>query len=98
MKRGQRELLRQLASKYVWWKSQDEAVRWPERIAAHVMNIGDYDDVQRLVESFGDGYLRGVLANIEAGQLNERSWHYWHYRLGMAKPGEVPPLPKRRTG
>jgi hypothetical protein len=98
MKRGQRELLRQLASKYVWWKSQDEAVRWPERIAAHVMNIGDYDDVQRLVESFGDGYLRGVLANIEAGQLNERSWHYGHYRLGMAKPGEVPPLPKRRTG
>jgi hypothetical protein len=62
------------------------------------MNIGDYDDVQQLVEGFGNHYLRQVLASVEAGQLNERSWHYWHYRLGMAKPGEVPPLPKRRVG
>ena len=95
----ERELLRQLASKYVWWKSLNEALRTPERIAAQVMNIGDYDDVQRLAKGFGDDYLRHVLANIEAGQLNARSWTYWHYRLGMAKPGEVPPLPTRvRSG
>jgi hypothetical protein len=98
MKRAQRELLLRLAAKYVWWKRPEEAVQWPERVAAQVMNIGDCDDVQRLVDVLGNGYLRQVLANAEAGQLNERSWHYWHYRLGMAKPGKVPPLPKRRVG
>jgi len=98
MKHRERELLRQLASKYVWWKSPDEALRTPERIAAQVMNIGDYEDVQRLVKRLGDDYLRRVLANAEAGQLNERSWTYWHYRLGMAQPGKVPPLPKRSVG
>jgi hypothetical protein len=47
-------------------------MRWPERVAAQVMNIGDYDDVQQLVEGFGNHYLRQVLASVEAGQLNER--------------------------
>lgn len=97
MKRRERELLRQLASKYIWWKSDDEALRWPARIAAQVMDIGDYDDTRRLSKVLGDDYLRHVLANAEAGQLNERSWTYWHYRLSMALPGKVPPPPKRRV-
>jgi hypothetical protein len=96
MKRRERELLRRLASKYVWWKSPDEALRTPERIAAQVMNIGDYDDVQRLAKGFDDDYLRRVVVNAEPGALNERSWTYWHYRLGLAKPGKVPPIPRRR--
>jgi len=98
MKRRERELLRRLASKYIWWQSQDEALRTPERVAAQVMDIGDYKDVQRLVKIFGNDYLRRVVASAEPGQLNERSWTYWHYRLGMAKPDKVPPLPKRRFG
>jgi hypothetical protein len=98
MKRHERELLRQLACKYVWWKSAEDSLRTPERIAAQVMNIGDYDDVQRLANAMGDDYLRAVLVNAEPGQLNERSWTYWHYRLGLAQPGKVPPLPKRKLG
>lgn len=62
------------------------------------MNIGNYDNVQRLVEAFGNEYLQQVLTDAEAGQLNERSWHYWRYRLGLAEPGQVPPMPKRRVG
>lgn len=98
MKRRERELLRRLASKYVWWKSAEDLLRAPERIAVQVMNIGDYDDVQRLANAMGDDYLRAVLANAEPGQLNERSWTYWHYRLGLARPGKVPPLLMRKFG
>jgi hypothetical protein len=98
MKHRERELLRQLASKYIWWKSVDDALRFPQHIAAQVMNIGDYEDVQYLANGLGDDYLRRVVVNAEPGQLNERSWTYWHYRLGLAKPGKVPPLPKRRFG
>ncbi len=91
--------LRRLAQKYVWWQSPDIAVGKPERVIAQVMNIGDYDDVQAMATVLGDDVLRDVLIHAEAGQFNERSWHYWHYRLGLARYGEapVPPMPIRRT-
>lgn len=88
--------LKRLAGKYIWWKTPDEAVAMPARVVAQVMNIGDYDDVQALAHQVGDEYLRDVLDHAEIGQFNERSWVYWHYRLGLAAPGRVPPLPARR--
>ena len=66
-----------------------------ERVIAQVMNIGDYADVLKLVNAVGEDVLRDVLENAQAGQFNERSWHYWHYRLGLSKLDEVPPLPVR---
>jgi hypothetical protein len=89
------EILRELARKYIWWKSPDEALRTPQRIIAQVMNLGDYDDVQLLANQLGEETLCQALARSEAGQFNERSWTYWHYRLGLAELGEVPPLPAR---
>ncbi len=64
------ELMLRLAAKYIWWKTPEEAMLYPERVVAQVMDIG---------------------------QFNVRSWAYWHYRLDLAKPGEVPPLPRRRV-
>ena len=60
------------------------------------MNIGDYDDVQVLVNQVGDAYLRDVLTHAEIGQFNPRSWVYWHYRLGLASLGHVPAMPMRK--
>jgi hypothetical protein len=90
------ELLKCLAASYIWWKTPEEAVQQPDRVVAQVMNIGDFDDVQALANQIGDDYLREVIAHAEIGQFNERSWAYWHYRLGLAEPGLVPALPKRR--
>ena len=92
------EVVQRLASKYMWWKTPEEAAVTPARVIAQVMNIGDYDDVQTMVKAVGDDDLREVLRGAEAGQLDARSWTYWHYRLGMATPGAVPPLPGRRVG
>lgn len=92
----EQEALKRLASKYVWWKTVEEAVAMPERVVAQVMNIGDYDDVQALAHQVGDDFLRDVLVHAEIGQFSGRSWAYWHYRLGLAAPGQVPPLPARR--
>lgn len=90
--------LRRLAQKYVWWKSPEDAMRFPARVAAQVMHLGSWPDVVAMVEGVGEDYLRDVLRNAEAGELDERSWHYWHYRLGMAEYGliPVPPLPIRK--
>lgn len=92
--------LRRLAARYVWWKSPEEAMQFPDRVAAQVMNLGDWKDVVEMVDAVGEEYLRSVLGHAEAGQLNERSWHYWHYRLGMAEYGirPVPPMPVRKLG
>lgn len=91
--------LRRLAARYVWWKPEEEAMMHPDRVAAQVMNLGDWNDVVELVDAVGEEYLRQVLQHAEAGQLNERSWHYWHYRLGLAEYGvrPVPPMPVRKT-
>ncbi len=96
MNRMDRELLKALASKYIWWKTSVEAMSMPQRVIAQVMNIGDYTDVQRLASQMGDDVLRDVLSHAEAGQFNERSWAYWHYRLGLASVDQVPALPVRR--
>ena len=90
------DALTALAAKYIWWKTPAEAVELPDRVIAQVMNIGDYADVQTLAHRVGDGVLRDVLAHAQAGQFSERSWAYWHYRLGLAELGQVPPLPARR--
>ncbi len=90
------EMLRPFASKYIWWKKPDEALAMPERVIAQVMNIGDYADVQLLASKVGDDVLRDVLIHAEAGQFNERSWAYWHYRLGLADVDQVPALPVRK--
>lgn len=90
------DALKPLASKYIWWKTPDDAVAMPQRVIAQVMNIGDYADVQALATQVGDDALKQVLSHAEAGQFNERSWAYWHYRLGVASLGQVPALPVRR--
>ena len=97
MKPLEQEVLRRWATKYIWWKAPDEALAHPDRIVAQIMNIGDYDDVRALFKLADEEYLRAVLQGAEAGAFNERSWAYWHYRLGVSEPGEVPALPRRRV-
>ena len=93
----EKEMLEPLARKYVWWKTPDEALAKPERVIAQVMDIGDYADVQALATVVGDAVLTDVLKRADIGAFNPRSWAYWHYRLGLADAGCVPPMPMRRT-
>jgi len=90
------DLLTALAGKYIWWLSPAEAMEMPARVVAQVMNIGVFEDVRIMAEALGDDCLRSVLQHAEAGQFNDRSWAYWHYRLGLAEPDRVPPQPVRR--
>jgi hypothetical protein len=91
-------LLKYLASKYVWWKTADDAFRFPGRIIAQVMELGDYDDVLVLIEEFSKSELIQVLSTAEAGLFSPKSWSFWHYKLGLSEVGAVPPLPVRKVG
>lgn len=89
------DVLYNLAKYYVWWKTPEDALKHPEIIISQVMNIGDYSDVQKMDHTVSKEYMRQVLLQAYAGQFDKKSWHYWHYRLGLAAPGNVPPLPQR---
>lgn len=93
---AQPELL-QDARRYIWWETPEEALRRPLRVIAQVMNIGDYDDVQRLIAAVGTGPFREAIQGAEPGWFSERSWTYWCYRLGLTAPGETVPGMPRRT-
>lgn len=96
MPRPGQELLKRFAARYIWWRTPEEAAAMPERVVAQVMELGDYDDVTALAQATGDEYLKDILVHAEPGQFSAKSWAYWHYRLKLAKPGRVPPLPQRR--
>ena len=72
----------ELARKCVWWKSPSDAMQWPYRVIAQVMELGDFDDVQALAGSWRPIAARR-LRNAQAGQFRPRSWAYWHFRLGL---------------
>ena len=81
-----------MAKKYIWWETPEDAVEFPDRVIAQVMNLGDWPDVQQLVSHAGEPRLPAVVTHAEAGWFTARSWHYWHYRLGcliltMRPPG-----------
>ena len=56
------ERLRPFAARYLWWKTAEEALRYPERVVAQVMNIGSFEDLQRLDQIVGEEGLRLVSA------------------------------------
>jgi len=91
------ELLRRVAARYIWWETPEEAMLRPARVIAQVMNIGDFDDSRALLAAVGAASFREVLESAEPGWFNERSWHYWHYALGLCPAGgTVPRMPARR--
>ena len=90
------ELLEQFAAKYIWWKTPQAALRYPDRILAQVMELGTLEDMQNLLETSDVTALRNIMENAEVGWFSPRSWHFWHYRLGMCEVDRVPPLPQKK--
>lgn len=86
--------LLQRAPKYIWWKTPEEAMEYPDKIIAQIMDIGDWEDTCELLERVGQDELKRILSVAQAGWLRPRSWHYWHYRL-FGPETIVPPVPVR---
>lgn len=85
-----------LARKYVWWKQPEDALKDQNHFLAQIMTYGTAEDSFWLLKQWGEEPFIKALQNPPVGVFNGRSWHFWHYRLGLAKDvDEVPPLPKR---
>jgi hypothetical protein len=92
-----RELLINLAKKYICWEEPEEALKRPYRIFAQTMDIGSIEDCQLLVDTFGSSVLSCVLEQHVPGWFSKKSWSFWHRVLDLRGPSEtVPPIPERK--
>ncbi len=90
------EPIHALAKRYLWWQTSLESLKTPQRVVAQVMNLGTAEDCITLEEYFGQEAMCQALRAAEPGWFRERSWTFWHYRLGLTPWGdEPPPLPER---
>lgn len=90
--------LRAMARRYVWDRSEADALAWPDRIIRRVMDLGTIDDAFDLERILGRARLAEVLRTSPAGAMRPRSWSFWHHRLELVAPTEnPPPMPVRRV-
>lgn len=92
----QSHALEPLAKRYLWWQTPVQTLANPHRLIAQVLNLGDWQDVERLREVVSDDILRDVLLTAQPGEFNQRSWNFWHLYLKMPNGQNLPPLPKRQ--
>lgn len=81
-----------LAGRLVWWQSPERSLADPRRFLAQVMTYGDWDEAGYVAEVFGEDALLDALTHAPPGVFDDRSWSYWHVRLGLMP---VPPRPHR---
>jgi len=89
---GDDAVLRDLASRYVWWESPEQALLRPSRFLCQLLQLGTAEDVRTVRRIFGDDALRSALCSAPPGVLDARSWSYWHLVL-FGRP--APPPPRR---
>jgi hypothetical protein len=68
--------LLELAKRYTWWLVPEEAMDYPQRVIARIMDMGTFEDIHELVSIVGEDSLRQALQTAEAGQFRPRSWSY----------------------
>lgn len=90
----QRQYLLDMALTYIWWKPPKRAIRYPKRLIAQIMTLGDEEEIDRLLSLFETDCLREVVTTAEIGQFDERSWARWNKYLGLAENG-MPAMPVR---
>lgn len=95
--RSGRDILAEFARKYLWWGTPAAALRSPDRVIAQVMELGDFADVARAVDAFGERRLVAVIERSEPGWFSPKSWAYWHYRLHLTPYDRMPPPRPRRV-
>ena len=86
-----------LARRNIWWLAPEEALEFPQRVIAIIMDMGTFEDIHELMGIVGEEALRQTLQDAEAGQFRPRSWSYWHYLLNGLADDTLPPMPVRKV-
>jgi hypothetical protein len=88
-----REELKRVAKRVVWFKAPEERLDDPKLFLAHVMTYGTLDDIVTTMKYYSDADFDIVLTDPPSGIFDLRSWTYWNLKYHHEP---VPPLPQRR--
>jgi hypothetical protein len=91
------DLIAELRRKYIWWEPVGDQPHTQERIIAHAMDLGTFDDIRRLEKALGCDRLAEVMLQAEPGWLSDRSWEFWRGRLSRALGRQLPEEAPRRS-
>lgn len=82
--------LRQIARRIVWFESPEQALANPVRFVAYAMRYATFEDMEIIRKSVTDEQLRMALRCAPPGIIDLRSWAYWHVKMGIYPPPEMP--------
>ena len=85
--------LRAVAERVVWFQPPDTTLANPRLFLAHAMRYAVLKDLLTVMRHFRQRDFLDVLSDPPAGLFDDRSWAFWHLRLGK---DPAPPLPERR--
>jgi hypothetical protein len=94
---AERDLIRELGRKYLWWSPVEGSTHSDERIIAQAMNLATFEDVRRLEDILGPQRLSEVMRSAAPGWLSDRSWEFWRGRLSLALGTDLPENPPQRN-
>jgi hypothetical protein len=92
-------LIAELERKYLWWRPVSDSAHSTERVIALAMDLGTFDDIRRLEQTFGPCRLAEVMLRAAPGWFSQRSWEFWRGRLStaLARTDTIPEEPPRRS-
>lgn len=83
-------------TKYIWFeKAETIMAENPLRVVASAMRYANNTKDFLKLCKLNDEILKEALKQAQAGYFDEKSWHFWHYRLYGAE-SIVPKLPQRK--
>ena len=86
----------ELESRYFWWEPVGSEPRSSARIVAQAMSLATFEDMRRLEQTLGAGFLADIMLRAEPGWIDERSWEFWRGRLMLATALAIPEAAPRR--
>jgi hypothetical protein len=60
------------------------------RLVAQAMQLGTWEDAHELLQLVGRDLFVEVLHAPPPGVFSAKSWTFWHRRLGLGEPPELP--------
>lgn len=78
-----------LAARYVWWQPVTETLAERRKLLCAIMRLGTAADYVVARDLFGEAAFAEALRAAGPGDLDERSWYFWHRHFGR-EPGRYP--------
>jgi hypothetical protein len=83
--------LEHLARRYVWWRPPAETLARPAKLLRQILATGTAEDYVLARDTWGEAALKEALLTAGPGEVDERSWVFWHRHFGL----EERPYPRR---